>query len=152
MESFISYSTLPGDEGLLGRTRNNVLSAFPEQFGNPMLGVRRTILHAGLIAACEKYGVEIKWDHHCTGFEQEKTSVTATFANGEIVTGSFLIGCDGLHSIIRIGLFGRETASYTGLTQVSGKYAVHSQNEATEVLFRRVVSAQSQPVSAIPLP
>lgn len=121
VDSLISYSTLPEDESLLGR--NDVPSTFPALYGNSMLGVRRTALHAGLIATCEKYGVEVKWDHQCTGFEQHEDSVTATFANGETATGSFVIGCDGLHSAIRIGLFGKETASYTGLTQVSEKRA-----------------------------
>ena len=117
VDSFISYSTLTGDDGLLGS--NDVPSTFPKAYGNSMLGVRRTTLHAGLVATCEKYGVEIKWDHHCTGFDQKDDSVTATFANGETATGSFIIGCDGLHSVVRVGLFGKETASYTGLTQVS---------------------------------
>ncbi|KZV77422.1 FAD/NAD(P)-binding domain-containing protein [Peniophora sp. CONT] len=118
VESLISYSTLPEDEGLLGR--NDVPTTFSEKYGSPMMGVRRTTLHASLVAACEKHGVEVKWDHQCTAFEQHEDSVTATFANGETAAGSFLIGCDGLHSVIRIGLFGKETASYTGLTQAGG--------------------------------
>ncbi|VDB86562.1 unnamed protein product [Peniophora sp. CBMAI 1063] len=118
VDSLISHSTLPEDEGLLGR--NDVPSVFSEQYGNPMLGVRRTTLHAGLIAACEKYGVDVKWDHQCTGFEQHEHSVTVAFANGKTATGSFVVGCDGLHSAVRVGLFGKETASYTGLTQAGG--------------------------------
>lgn len=51
--------------------------------------------------------------------EQTDTTVRVTFENGVSDFGSFVVGCDGLHSSTRKELFGEAKASYTGLTQVS---------------------------------
>lgn len=45
-------------------------------------------------------------------------TVKVSFENGVTDVGSFIIGCDGLHSNARKEIFGSEKADYTGLTQV----------------------------------
>jgi salicylate hydroxylase len=117
LEAFEAYSTLPGHESKLGESTSPV--AIREKLGFSFRGVRRTTLHASLTDECKKQGVEVRWGYECTSFEQGEDSVSVKFANGETETGSFIVGCDGLHSVVRIGLFGKETASFTGLTQVS---------------------------------
>ncbi|OIN59751.1 flavin-dependent oxidoreductase [Arsenicibacter rosenii] len=53
--------------------------------------------------------------HHLVSFEQHDTGVTATFINrttGEVVcnaTGHVLIGCDGIHSVVRKQLYPEES-------------------------------------------
>jgi len=118
LERMASYSTHVEDPGLLGENANP--ARILEKYGLNLVGVRRTTLHAALIASCSSHGIEIKWGHSCTAFSQDEQSATATFSNGTSATGSFLVGCDGLHSVVRGGLFGKETASFTGLTQTGG--------------------------------
>lgn len=76
------------------------------------------IPHRTLIKYAEDIGVEIKWGHKLTHLEQSEDNVRAVFANGETSIGSFMVGCDGLHSNTRMELFGDQKADYTSLTQV----------------------------------
>ncbi|RDX45672.1 FAD/NAD(P)-binding domain-containing protein [Lentinus brumalis] len=93
IDEMISYSILPGEERELMRNK------FPrERFDHGIEGVKRPLVD----------------------FEQHEKSVTVKFANGKTDEGSFVIGCDGLHSNTRICLFGEEEASFTGLTQTGG--------------------------------
>jgi salicylate hydroxylase len=48
------------------------------------------------------------------GFEADDAGVVATFAGGERVRGSAMIGCDGLRSTVRRQLLGDEAPLFTG--------------------------------------
>lgn len=112
-----SYSTLEEDAGLLGD--NDVPANVRDAFGYPMRGVRRTELLQLLIDTAEVQGIPIHWDHLLIDIEQSDGGVKAIFANGFIDTGTFLVGCDGLHSMTRTVLFGGDPITFLGLTQVS---------------------------------
>ena len=111
-----SYSTLEEDEGLLGE--NDVPANVRDAFGYPMRGVRRTELLQHLVDAAEIQGIPVHWDHRLVDIEQSDRGVNAIFANGFTDTGSFLVGCDGLHSVTRTVLFGEEPITFLGFTQV----------------------------------
>lgn len=111
-----SYSTLEADEGLLGE--NDVPANVRDAFGYPMRGVRRTELLQLLVDTAEIQGIPIHWDHRLIDIEQSDGGVKAIFANGFTDTGSFLVGCDGLHSMTRTVLFGEDPITFLGLTQV----------------------------------
>ena len=49
-------------------------------------------------------GVEVEFGKALVKFEQDGDGVIATLASGEMVRASFLVGCDGGHSIVRKGL------------------------------------------------
>jgi len=114
--SMSSYSTLEEDEGLLGE--NDVPSNVRDAFGYPMRGVRRTELLQHLVDNAEIQGIPIHCDHRLVDIEQSEGGVKAIFANGFTDTGSFLVGCDGLHSVTRTVLFGEGPITFLGLTQV----------------------------------
>jgi salicylate hydroxylase len=116
IDSMSSYSTLGVDEGILGD--NDVPANIRQVFGYPMRGVRRTELIKLLVDTAEAQGIPILWDHRLTDIEQTDVGVRAIFANGFIDTGTFLVGCDGLHSATRKVLFGEEPTTFLGLTQV----------------------------------
>jgi len=63
--------------------------------------------------------IELRFGYSLSALQYADNSVTAVFENGQTITGSLVIGCDGLHSRMRTALFGDEIADYTGLTQVS---------------------------------
>lgn len=106
------YSVVPGDKGVLADRIADSDSTFT------FYGVRRTVFHKALVESAERAGVEFKWGHKLVSLEQAEDSVTVTFENGSQATGSFVVGCDGLHSNARICLFGEEKADFTGLCQV----------------------------------
>jgi salicylate hydroxylase len=114
--SMSSYPTLQEDEGLLGE--NDVPANVRDAFGYPMRGVRRTELLQHLVNTAEIQGTPIHWDHRLIDIEQSDGGVKVTFANGFTDTGSFLVGCDGLHSVARTVLFGEGPITFLGLTQL----------------------------------
>jgi 2-polyprenyl-6-methoxyphenol hydroxylase-like FAD-dependent oxidoreductase len=75
---------------------------FRARFGNPYAVVHRGDLHGVLLRACESHDlVELRVSSEVVGYDQDGSSVTARLASGEGVTGSLLIGADGLWSNIR---------------------------------------------------
>jgi 2-polyprenyl-6-methoxyphenol hydroxylase-like FAD-dependent oxidoreductase len=69
----------------------------------PQFQIHRGDLHMVLLDAFRKRlgneRLSLGWK--CTGFEQDAGSVTAKFADRPPQRGDVLIGCDGLHSVIR---------------------------------------------------
>jgi salicylate hydroxylase len=69
------------------------------------------ILRDGLLA---RDPAAVATGHMFTGVERGEDEITAHFANGVSATGRALIGCDGLRSRVRAGMFPGETAKFTG--------------------------------------
>ena len=115
LSEIVQNSALTGDEGELVRLR----PPQKELTGYAMNGVRRPVFLRALIEEAQARGVPVVFGHQLVGFEQHEDGVTVRFANGKTDTGSFVVGCDGLHSNTRVTLFGEEAVSFTGLTQVS---------------------------------
>src|SRR5215813_6655409 len=76
--------------------------AFRARFRNPYAVVHRGDLHGVFLRACQSSDlIELRVSSEVVGYEQDGSSVTVTIANGDRVTGSLLIGADGLWSNIR---------------------------------------------------
>ncbi len=56
----------------------------------------------------------IKLGHECIGFEHHENGIVARFANGEGVKGDFLVGADGINSVVRASIHGLERPRYAG--------------------------------------
>ncbi len=70
-----------------------------------------------LDALLQKLGAEtVTLNAECTGFAQDESGVIARFADGSEAHGSFLVGADGIHSVIRAAIFGKEKPRYSGYT------------------------------------
>jgi salicylate hydroxylase len=91
--------------------------AFRQRFGNPYAVVHRGDLHRVFQFACEANAL-ITLRTGCTveTYEQDGRSVTVCLAGGETVTGSLLIGADGLWSKIRRQVVGDGPPRVTGHT------------------------------------
>ena len=89
-----------------------------------MFGVQRETFHKALVDAALARGIPIHFGYHLEKIVQSQGEggkppcVQMSFANGESVEASFIIGCDGLHSNTRSELFGEMKPDYTGLVQV----------------------------------
>jgi len=118
LQRMVFCSVVPGHEEILGESDGP--SRLLDLVGSTMMGVHRPTLCRTLIQAAVDHGVEIVWGHQLESFVEHEDSVDVKFTNGNTVTGSFLIGCDGLHSNTRSTMFGTEESAYTGLTQTGG--------------------------------
>jgi len=83
-------------------THVDLRDAFRARFGNPYAVVHRGDLHGVFLKACRDHAlIELRVNSEVIGYDQDGSSVTARLASGERVTGSLLIGADGLWSNIR---------------------------------------------------
>ncbi len=115
----INKISIPEVQGGIRSWQGEVLTTTSTQelqraLGQPNLVLHRADLHAALLGALQTESVH--FGQQCTGFQQDATGVTAHFANGEPVRGDLLIGADGLHSIVRAQLHGKQKPSYAGYT------------------------------------
>lgn len=114
VEMFSYMSVVPEDHGVLCEFPSR-----PPQSGKPQaIMVRRAALLKILAAYAEKAGVPLRWNHNMESLEQTEDGVKVRFTNGVEEEGSFVVGCDGLHSNVRKALFGDEKADFTGLACV----------------------------------
>jgi salicylate hydroxylase len=81
-------------------------------FGAPYYHAHRAELLAVLLDALGQQGFCLGAE--VVAFEQDANSVAITIADGTTFEGDVLVGADGIHSVVRAGLFGREQARYTG--------------------------------------
>lgn len=103
---------------------SDIPTTFEEKYGTPGLGVKRTELNLKLTNMVQELGVDVREGWELEDIEETEDSVTAHFKGRESVTGSFLIGCDGIKAASRGVLLGKKGSQeglpeFTGLTQVS---------------------------------
>jgi 2-polyprenyl-6-methoxyphenol hydroxylase-like FAD-dependent oxidoreductase len=83
-------------------THVDLREAFRARFGNPYAVVHRGDLHGVFLRACQHHPlIELRVSSEVTGYDQDGSSVTVRLASAERLTGSLLIGADGLWSNIR---------------------------------------------------
>lgn len=82
--------------------------------GAVTVGVSRGELHAML---AEVVGSDaIRLGSNCVGFTQDSSGVVARFSDGREERGDFLVGADGLRSVVRSQLLGADEPRYSGYT------------------------------------
>ncbi len=103
-----------------------------EKYQQPMLNIRWSCLQETLFANLSPDAVHL--NHRCIGFEQTDSDVKISFDNGKTVTSDFLIGADGINSVIRQQLVGDGLPHYAG--RLSWRAVIpyqHEQLSANEV-------------------
>lgn len=85
-----------------------------DKFGAQGQGIHRGELQAGLAAALKPGTLQL--GVQCTGFTQDRDGVTVQFGAGREERADFLVGADGIKSIVRAGLFGEGDMRYSGYT------------------------------------
>ena len=91
--------------------------SFRARFRNPYAVVHRGDLHGVFLKACRDSDlIDLRVSSEVVGYDQDGASVTARLANGERVTGSLLIGADGLWSNVRKQVTGDGAPRVSGHT------------------------------------
>ena len=90
---------------------------FRKRFGNPYAVVHRGDLYGVLLQGCQDSDlIQLRVNADVTGYDQDESGVSARLANGERVTGTALIGADGLWSNVRKGVVGDDQPRISGHT------------------------------------
>ena len=82
--------------------------------GAPNIGIHRADLLR--LLAGEVSGGSVHVNAHCVGFSPEPGHVISHFADGQQHQADLLVGADGLHSVIREQLLGKQPPRYSGYT------------------------------------
>ena len=87
---------------------------FRERFGNPYAVAHRAEVHESLLESVRENGrIELVTSTLISSFDQDAASVVAVDSFGRRHSGSALVGCDGVKSVIRDKLVG-DTARVSG--------------------------------------
>lgn len=88
-------------------------TAAEERYGSPQLTIHRADL---LNALTDRVPADrIIFGSKVTGVEQNETHATIHFADGGHADFDVVIGADGIHSVVRTALFGKDDPKFTGL-------------------------------------
>ncbi|MGD0558748.1 MAG: FAD-dependent monooxygenase [Streptosporangiaceae bacterium] len=79
------------------------LTDLERRYGFPYLVIHRTDLHAVLLRACQRAGVELRTSQHVTGYS---SAGAVSLADGSTQRAGVVIAADGLHSVARGQLAG----------------------------------------------
>ncbi|KAJ5726117.1 FAD/NAD(P)-binding domain-containing protein [Penicillium malachiteum] len=104
---------------------NSLPSNYAARYGQSSMGIKRTTLNISLKEMALDAGIEVHEGFELVDIEEGEASVTAHFGNGQSVTGSFLVGCDGIKAASRRILLQNSGTKegppiFTGLTQTAG--------------------------------
>ena len=90
---------------------------FRQRFGNPYAVVHRGDLHGVFLKACREHElVELATSSEVVAYTQDGTNVSVELADGSRISGSALIGADGLWSNVRRQLVGDGKPRVSGHT------------------------------------
>jgi len=85
-----------------------------KRWGTGIMLVHRAELQQLLAAELDPATIHLS--ARCTGLVADGGAVVARFADGREVPADVLVGADGVHSVIRAGLFGPSSLRYRGYT------------------------------------
>lgn len=91
------------------------------RYGTQTVQIKRSLLNGALRRAAMQAGIAIEFGKRLASVTQNADGVTAHFADGSIAQADLLIGCDGIHSVVRKELFPNAPGlEYTGLLSTAG--------------------------------
>ena len=96
------------------RLTENLSSTSIEKYGVPYLTVHRADLYNLLIF--DVPGKNVHLDAICSGVETRNGTAAARFEDGREIEADVIIGADGVRSIVRESLWGKDSPHYTGQT------------------------------------
>jgi salicylate hydroxylase len=101
-----------------------------ERYGAPYYSFHRADLLDALASGLDRDAIHL--GHRLTGIEERSDRIVLAFANGAEVEAEYVIGADGVRSIIRQALYGADNPTYTG--QMVWRALLNGADVAEEVL------------------
>lgn len=100
-------------------------STYKSRYTQPASGIKRSVLNLHLKTTLQEHDILLYEGYQLENIHEYQHQVTAYFTNGKSITGSFLIGCDGIKSSTRRILLSKAgiaegSPTFTGLVQVAG--------------------------------
>ncbi|MCL6444986.1 MAG: FAD-dependent monooxygenase, partial [Alicyclobacillus sp.] len=92
--------------------RTPLKEACPRLFGAEYYHVHRADLHR--ILSEDISPERVTFNVRCTGVTQRAGAATASFSDGSTYEADLIVGADGIHSVIRSALWGRDDPPFTG--------------------------------------
>jgi salicylate hydroxylase len=83
-----------------------------ERYGAPYYSFHRADLLNALASGLEPAAIHLA--HRLTGIEEREERITLNFANGACFEAEYVIGADGVRSVLRRALYGADNPTYTG--------------------------------------
>ena len=90
------------------------LDTIERRVGAPSLGIHRADLLRLLAGTVDRGSIHLH--ANCVGFRSEQGTIISHFADGHELQTDLLIGADGLYSVIREQLLGKQPPRYSGYT------------------------------------
>jgi 2-polyprenyl-6-methoxyphenol hydroxylase-like FAD-dependent oxidoreductase len=90
------------------------LNTIERRAGAPNLGIHRADLLRLLVGTVDPQSIHVH--AHCVSFRSEQGTVISHFADGQQHQADLLVGADGLYSVIRAQLLGKQQPRYSGYT------------------------------------
>ncbi len=95
-------------------SETNLGESATKKYGYPYYHIHRAdLLNVLCQAAGEADNIVLHADSRVAGFSQREKGVTVS-ARGQEYSGDVLVGADGIHSVVREGLFGKQQPVFTG--------------------------------------
>ncbi len=112
------------------------VSTISQEVGVPAVGILRATLSTTLAEGLQEGVLEL--GANCTSFEETDSGVVVHLEDGSSRQGDFLIGADGVNSMVRSQLYGRTDPRYAGYTLWHGhlQWDALSDTAAPPHLFR----------------
>ena len=108
----------------MGHANGEIITQFPlrfeQDYGYPMVAIRRDLLVNILFTAAVNAGVDLQFGREVTGVHQRSGGVGIGFVDGTAEYADVLAACDGAHSRIKAQLLGGRPAVLTGQAQSFG--------------------------------
>ncbi|GLA02584.1 hypothetical protein AnigIFM60653_002062 [Aspergillus niger] len=101
-------------------------STYVDRYTQPASGIKRSVLNLHLKTTLREHDIPLYEGYQLKNIHELPHQITASFTNGKSITGTFLIGCDGIKSSTRRILLSQKAGisegppTFTGLIQVAG--------------------------------
>ena len=90
------------------------LTKAEKEFGFSIVAIHRGVLQKVLLSKLKS--TKVHCGYALKSFNTDGDQVVLNFQNGQVTTGNFLIGADGINSMVRKQLIGIKPLRYSGLT------------------------------------
>jgi salicylate hydroxylase len=101
-----------------------------EEYGAPYYSFHRADLMECLASGLDRSAVHL--GHRLTGLEEQSDRIILSFENGARVEAEYVVGADGVRSVVRQALYGADNPTYTG--QMVWRALLDANNVPSEVL------------------